>query len=87
MLTNIILLILVVIAYLTAQIILTVTSIQDGYTFKEVVNYSQDKKVGKIFMTIFYLPARFIMYLYSLLPINTTSCFDEDFEEEFKEVK
>lgn len=38
-------------------------------------------------MTIFYLPAYFIMYLYSLLPINTKSCFDEKVEEEIKESK
>ena len=73
-----ILFVLVIITYALAQIILSVTSIRDGYTFKEVVNYSQNKKVGKIFMTIFYLPAHFIMFLWSLRPIDTKSCFDEE---------
>ena len=86
MLTNI-LFVLIIIAYLTANIIMTIISIQYGSTIKEILS-EQDFGIGKIGVSIVYWPAFVVLYIRSLLPINTTSCFDEeDFEEDFEEVE
>jgi hypothetical protein len=61
-------------------------SIQYGNTIKEILS-EQDFGLGKIGVSIVYWPTFIILYIRSLLPINTKSCFDEDLEEEFEEVK
>ena len=81
-----ILFLLVIIAYLAANIIMTTISIQYGSTIKEILS-EQDFGLGKVGVSIMYWPAFVVLYIKSLLPINTTSCFDEDFEEDFEEVK
>ena len=85
MLTTI-LFILIILAYLAANVIMTIISIQYGSTIKEVLN-EQDFGLGKIGVLIMYWPTFVVLYIKSLLPINTTSCFDEDFEEDFEEVE
>ena len=85
MLTNI-LFVLVIIAYLAANIIMSTISIQYGSTIKEILS-EQDFGLGKIGVSIVYWPTFVVLYVKSLLPINTTSCFDEDFEEDFEEVE
>lgn len=81
MLTNI-LFVLVIIAYLVANVIMTVISIQFGNTTKNIIN-EQDFGLGKIGVSLVYWPTFVVLYVKSLLPINTKSCFDE---EEFEEV-
>lgn len=85
MLTTI-LFVLVIIAYLTANAIMTTISIQYGSTIKEILS-EQDFGLGKIGVSIVYWPTFVVLYIRSLLPINTISCFDEDFEEDFEEVE
>ena len=82
MLTNI-LLILVIIAYISANIIMTTISFQYGNTIKDILN-EQDFGLGKVGVSLVYWPTFVVLYIKSLLPINTKSCFDE---EEFEEVK
>lgn len=81
-----ILFVLIILAYLAANIIMSTISIQYGSTTKEIL-LEQDFGLGKIGVSIMYWPTFVVLYVRSLLPINTTSCFDEDFEEEFEEVK
>lgn len=85
MLINI-LFVLVIIAYLAANIIMTIISIQYDSTIKEILS-EQDFGLGKIGVSIVYWPTFVVLYIKSLLPINTTSCFDEDFKEDFEEVE
>ena len=80
---NIILFTLVIIAYLAANAIMTIISFQDGSTIKELLN-EQDFGLGKVGVSLVYWPTFLVLYIKSLLPINTTQCFDE---EEFEEVK
>ena len=81
-----ILLTLVIIAYFAANIIMSNISIQYGSTIKEILS-EQDFGLGKVGVSLVYWPTFVLLYLKSLLPINTTSCFDEDFEEDFEEVE
>ena len=77
-----ILFVLVIIAYLTANVIMTIISFQYGNTIKDILN-EQDFGLGKIGVSLVYWPTFVVLYIKSLLPINTKSCFDE---EEFEEV-
>lgn len=81
-----ILFVLVIIAYLTANIIMSTISVQYGSTIKEVLN-EQDFGLGKIGVSIMYWPTFVILYIKSLLQINTKSCFDEEDFEDFEEVE
>ena len=80
MLTTI-LFVLVIIAYLTANIIMTIISFQFDNTIKDILD-EQDFGLGKVGVILMYWPAFIILYIRSLRPINTKSCFDE-----FEEVK
>lgn len=78
MLFNIIVFILfalVNIAYLVANIIMSIISIQDGSTIKEILS-EQDLVLGKVGVSLMYWPTFLVLYIKSLLPINTKSCFD-----------
>ena len=78
MLSNIIVFILfalVIIAYLVANIIMSTISIQDGSTIKEILS-EQDLGLGKVCVSLMYWPTFLVLYIKSLLPINTKSCFD-----------
>lgn len=83
MLTNI-LFVLVIIAYITANVIMSTISIQYGSIVSDILS-EQDFGFGKIGVSIMYWPTFVVLYIKSLLLINTTSCFDEEFEEEFEE--
>ena len=86
-LINLILCVLVIIMITALNTILTKEAIQRGLTFAEIIAENQDTKIGKVFMILSCIPTFIILYIRSLLPINTTSCFDEDFEEDFEEVE
>jgi hypothetical protein len=85
MLSNVILFVLfvlVVIAYVSANVIMSVIAIKDDNTITDLLS-EQDFGLGKIGVGIMYWPTFVALYIKSLLPINTSSCFDE---EEFEEV-
>jgi hypothetical protein len=82
MLINI-LFVLVIIAYIVANVIMTIISIQSDNTIKDILD-EQDFGLGKVGVILMYWPAFVILYIRSLRPINTKSCFDE---EDFLEVK
>lgn len=65
-----ILFVLIIIAYLTANIIMTIISIQSSNTIKELLD-EQDFGLGKVGVTLVYWPAFVVLYIKSLLPINT----------------
>lgn len=85
MLTTI-LFVLVIITYLTANIIMTIISFQFDNTIKDILN-EQDFGLGKVGVSLVYWPTFVVLYIKSLLPVSTKSCFDEDFEEDFEEVE
>lgn len=66
---------LVNIFYLVANIIMTTISIQDGTTIKDILK-EQDLGLGKVCVSLMYWPTLLVLYIKSLLPINTKSCFD-----------
>lgn len=66
---------LVNIFYLVANIIMTTISIQDGTTIKDILK-EQDFGIGKVGVSLMYWPTFLVLYIKSLLPINTKSCFD-----------
>ena len=70
-----ILFVLVILAYLAANIIMSIVSIQDGSTIKEILS-EQDFGLGKVCVSLMYWPTFLVLYIRSLLPINTKSCFD-----------
>ena len=70
-----ILFVLVIIAYLAANIIMSIVSIQYGSTIKEILS-EQDLGLGKVGVSLMYWPTFLVLYIKSLLPINTKSCFD-----------
>lgn len=78
-----ILFVLVIIAYLTANIIMSTISIQYRNTIKDILD-EQDFGLGKVGVILVYWPTFVVLYIKSLLPINTKSCFNE---EEFEEVQ
>lgn len=86
-LINFILCVVVIILIAALNTILTKEAIDRELTFSEIIEENQDTKLGKFFMILSCIPAFIILYIKSLLPINTTSCFDEDFEEDFEEVE
>lgn len=81
-----ILFVLVIIAYISANVIMTIISFQYGSTIKELLD-EQDFGLGKIGVSLVYWPTFVVLYIKSLLPISTKSCFDTEYEEEFEEVK
>ena len=80
MLSNVILFVLsalVVLSYVLANVIMTIIAIKDGSTVSDVLN-EQDYGLGKVGVGIIYWPTFIVLYIRSLLPINTKSCFDEE---------
>lgn len=75
--TNIIL-ILVILAIITLNVILIKEAIERELTFSEIIEEDQDTRLGRILMTFLTIPTFIILYIKSLLQINTQSCFDED---------
>jgi hypothetical protein len=65
-----ILFVLVIIAYLTANIIMTIISFQYGSTIKDILN-EQDFGLGKVGVILVYWPAFVVLYIKALLPSNT----------------
>jgi hypothetical protein len=55
---------------------MTIISFQYGNTIKDILN-EQDFGLGKIGVSLVYWPTFVVLYIKSLLPINTKSCFDE----------
>lgn len=80
MLSNVILFVLfvlVVFAYVSANVIMTVIAIKDDNTVSDILS-EQDYGLGKIGVSLMYWPTFITLYIKSLLPINTKSCFDEE---------
>ena len=73
---------IIVIEMTTLNTILTKEAIQRELTFSEIINENQDTKLGKFFMIVSCIPTYIILYIRSLFPVHTKSCFnEEDFEE------
>ena len=71
-------LILVILEIIVLNIILIKESIERELTFSEIIAEEQDTRLGRILMTLLTIPTFIVLSIKSLLPINTTSCFDED---------
>jgi hypothetical protein len=80
MLSNVILFVLfvlVVIAYVSANVIMSVIAIKDDNTITDLLS-EQDYGLGKIGVSLVYWPTFVVLYIKSLLPIDTKSCFDDE---------
>lgn len=77
MLLNV-LFVLAIIAFTALNIILIKEAIERELTFSEIIAENEDTHLGKILMISLSIPAFIVLYIKSLLPINTKSCFDED---------
>lgn len=75
--TNIIL-VLVILAIITLNAILIKEAIERELTFSEIIAEEQDTRLGRILMTFLTIPTFIILYIKSLLPINTQSYFEDD---------
>ena len=79
MLSNVVLFVLfvlVVSAYIVANIAMTTIAIKDGSTVSDILS-DQDYGLGKVGVSLMYWPTFIALYIKSLLPINTKSCFDD----------
>lgn len=78
MLINIILSVLVITLITALNTILTKEAIQRELTFSEIIAENQDTRICKVFMILCCIPTFIILYIKSLLPVSTKSCFDEE---------
>lgn len=72
-----ILFILVVVTYVIANIILALVAVNQDDTFEDILTYSQDTKLGKFLMSIFYLPVFVVLKIRSLRCIDTYYSFED----------
>lgn len=72
-----VLFVLVVLAYVVANAIMSVIAIKDDNTISDILS-DQDYGFGKVGVSLMYWPTFIVIYIKSLLPIHTKSCFDED---------
>lgn len=78
-----ILIIAVIIAYVLANIIQAIVAVDQNDTFEEILSYSQDTKLGRFLMTIFYFPVLVFLKIRSLRRVDTSFSF-EDKEDNYE---
>ena len=67
----------VIIAYVLANIIQAVVAVDQNDTFTDILDYSQDTKLGKFLMSLFYFPVFVVLKIKSLRRIDTYCSFED----------
>lgn len=70
--------IFVIVVYTVCNTIQAIMAVKDNESFKEMLDNSQDTKIGKVLMTIFYLPVLAFLKIRSLRHVNTSFSFEEN---------